>query len=188
MKEPNSIEEPPPMKNIFYIYKKTKSSIIPKQNKKHLGNVTLKPPKMDIYLEDIKAVIQNTFANQNALDLRYIKLYHQLLLEQSHQIYLTPNNSDHFNSDSDVNITINTINNEEKDNNNINFNDNSNSNSNNALGVKHKRFQIITGFSKKANCYCKKSNCLKNYCECKRNHERCDKKCDCENCMNCLLN
>lgn len=123
---------------------------------------------MDVYLEDLKTAIQNTFSNQNALDLRYIKLYHQLLLEQSHQIYFTPNNSDHADSDSDIN--------------------NNEDNINSLFVSKHKQFQIITGFSKKVNCYCKKSNCLENYCECKRNHERCDKKCDCVNCKNCLLN
>lgn len=97
---------------IFYINKKTKRSSnslpSPKQQEtsepkpiaeniiippSSLGNIKLTNPKNDVYIDDLKEKIQNTYNNQNALDLRMIKLYHQLLMEQQQQIYITPDNS-----------------------------------------------------------------------------------------------
>lgn len=82
---------------IFFIHKKTKRQPPPIKTienfNSNLGNIKLSNPKNDIYIDDLKEKIQNTFLNQNALDLRMVKLYHQLMLEQQHQIYFTPDNS-----------------------------------------------------------------------------------------------
>ena len=74
------------------------------KNKK-IGNINLKTPKNDIYLEDIREKIENTFKNQNALDLKALKLYKQLILEQKNQLYFTPDNSDNE-EESKHNLTI----------------------------------------------------------------------------------
>ena len=163
-----------------------------------MGNIKLTHPKNEIFIDDLKKKIKNTFYNQNALDLRLIKTYHQLLLEEKNQMYFSPTNSDNEsdNNDNDNgnggdgNVNINTNNvqvnpilstssspqtEEEKINNNNNTNT-------------YTKYTIIMGLSKKVHCNCKKSNCLKNYCECKRNHERCDKKCECEQCKNINFN
>ena len=159
-----------------------------------MGNIRLTHPKNEIFIDDLKKKIKNTFYNQNALDLRLIKTYHQLLLEEKNQMYFSPTNSDNESDDNNNNNhnTLNTISNtnnvqpnltssspteEEKTNTN-------NNNNNNA----YTKYTIIMGLSKKVHCNCKKSNCLKNYCECKRNHERCDKKCECEQCKNINFN
>ena len=74
------------------------------KNKK-IGNINLKIPKNDIYLEDIREKIENTFKNQNALDLKALKLYKQLILEQKNQLYFTPENSDNEEK-TNYNLTI----------------------------------------------------------------------------------
>lgn len=161
-------------------------------NSNVMGNIRLTHPKNEIFIDDLKKKIKNTFYNQNALDLRLIKTYHQLLLEEKNQMYFSPTNSDNEsnnNNDDDDNGNLNVnINNvqpnpistsssppteEEKTNTNTNT---------------YTKYTIIMGLSKKVHCNCKKSNCLKNYCECKRNHERCDKKCECEQCKNINFN
>ena len=94
---------------IFYINKKTKRTQnrpklqeIPEQRQvvenfivapSSLGNIKISNPKNDVYIDELREKIQNTYNNQNALDLRMIKLYHQLLMEQQQQIYITPDNS-----------------------------------------------------------------------------------------------
>ena len=162
-----------------------------------MGNIKLTHPKNEIFIDDLKKKIKNTFYNQNALDLRLIKTYHQLLLEEKNQMYFSPTNSDNEsdNNDNDGgdggdgNVNINTNNVQvnpistssspptEEEKTNINNNNNT-----------YTKYTIIMGLSKKVHCNCKKSNCLKNYCECKRNHERCDKKCECEQCKNINFN
>lgn len=161
-------------------------------NSNVMGNIRLTHPKNEIFIDDLKKKIKNTFYNQNALDLRLIKTYHQLLLEEKNQMYFSPTNSDNEsnnnNNDDDngnLNVNINNVQpnpiltssspptEEEKTNNNNNT---------------YTKYTIIMGLSKKVHCNCKKSNCLKNYCECKRNHERCDKKCECEQCKNINFN
>ena len=159
-------------------------------NSNVMGNIRLTHPKNEIFIDDLKKKIKNTFYNQNALDLRLIKTYHQLLLEEKNQMYFSPTNSDNEsnnnnNDDDNLNVNINNVQpnpistssspptEEEKTNNNNNT---------------YTKYTIIMGLSKKVHCNCKKSNCLKNYCECKRNHERCDKKCECEQCKNINFN
>lgn len=149
-----------------------------------MGNIRLTHPKNEIFIDDLKKKIKNTFYNQNALDLRLIKTYHQLLLEEKNQMYFSPTNSD---DESDHNNNPST---------NANTNhlrpsppspkttEEEKTNTNNT----YTKYTIIMGLSKKVHCNCKKSNCLKNYCECKRNHERCDKKCECEQCKNINFN
>lgn len=161
-------------------------------NSNVMGNIRLTHPKNEIFIDDLKKKIKNTFYNQNALDLRLIKTYHQLLLEEKNQMYFSPTNSDNESNnnnndggDGNLNVNINNVQpnpistssspptEEEKTNNNNNT---------------YTKYTIIMGLSKKVHCNCKKSNCLKNYCECKRNHERCDKKCECEQCKNINFN
>ena len=189
---------------IFLINKKTKRIDITNSNEPTnngnggkcngssnvMGNIRLTHPKNEIFIDDLKKKIKNTFYNQNALDLRLIKTYHQLLLEEKNQMYFSPTNSDNESNDGgDGNLNVNINNDqpnpistsssppteEEKTNNNTNTNI-------------YTKYTIIMGLSKKVHCNCKKSNCLKNYCECKRNHERCDKKCECEQCKNINFN
>lgn len=65
-----------------------------------LGNIKITNPKNDVYIDELREKIQNTYNNQNALDLRMIKMYHQLLMEQQQQIYITPDNSSDEEEDS----------------------------------------------------------------------------------------
>jgi hypothetical protein len=128
-------------------------------------------------LVELKTKINNIVAKQNAIDIRDIKLYHQLSLEQKHNFYFTPistlNNSSENNSLSD------------KSKKNIN---NSNSKKSKSAEKKKKltnhNFRIISPFNKEFNCSCKRTHCLKNYCECRKNKEMCDNNCLCEQCKN----
>lgn len=155
-------------RNIFFIDKKISRSMKTKKNQ-----LLLRKQKINNYLRDIKSIIDYTFLNRNALDLSYIKVFTQLMLEQNHSIDFY---SCSLFEDIEYNKKDQIIkdNEDKKDNNSYNSNSNSNINRN----------QIATTLFKMNNCNCQKNSCKKKYCECKRNKEPCNIKCNCLNCIN----
>lgn len=141
---------------IFLINKKPRRPI---KNTK-ANQLTYRKRKINEYLQEIKSTIQHTFANHNVLDLTYIKVFTQLMIEQHHPIDFFPCSSY---EDMECNDELNIKENEKQ---------------------KTEDNKIVTKLFKRNSCNCQKSNCKMNYCECRRNIEYCDLKCNCLDCSN----
>jgi hypothetical protein len=144
-------------------------------------------------LEEIKKRLSQKLMNQCALDIKDLKLYHQVQLQQKHNFYFSPVASSDCNSESSPSDGENKHQKKE-----VNLGDKlcaeeNNPNIGNLQKVevqsssKTSNFQnvrIISPFNKTYTCNCKRSKCIKNYCACRINNEMCDESCQCQGCQN----
>lgn len=142
-------------------------------------------------LEEIKKRLSQKLMNQCALEIKDLKLYHQVQLQQRHNFYFSPVASSECNSDTEKSEKVHKKNKKNK------FEDTKGTQENNqnkgTLKIdshsnnKCSNFQnvrIISPFNKTFTCNCKRSKCIKNYCACRINNEMCDEGCQCQGCQN----
>lgn len=123
-------------------------------------------------IKKIRNKIEDVFNRHNALDLKDLKQYHQMVLENKFNFYYTPNNSDDSSDNTERINNTEIINKIEPG----------------LIGTdiqsQKNNIKLIPQSLKTYHCTCKRNRCLKNYCDCRKFKEVCDETCQCDSCMN----
>jgi hypothetical protein len=142
-------------------------------------------------LEEIKKRLSQKLMNQCALEIKDLKLYHQVQLQQRHNFYFSPVASSECNSDTEKSEGENQKYKKKKfeenqgaEENNQNIGNLKMEPQSNAKWSNFQNVRIISPFNKTFTCNCKRSKCIKNYCACRINNEMCDESCQCQGCQN----